>query len=192
MARQQQRAEATRTQLLKAFRASFLKLGYEATTTQRILDETGLSKGAMYHHFRSKSEIMRALYEQESKRAFDRAKRRVADAGPPLVQLRDLYLAWMEEVRSPSVSKMLFEIGPAALGPQSAKRIEDSVTRPHIERLLDDAILSKEMKKCDTKLVAALLNALVGEAALYRLRTGNETAAVLRATLEAVLRSFRK
>ena len=61
MVTQQQRSDSTREKLLAAFRAAFLKWGFERTTIQSVLTETGLSKGAMYHHFRSKSEIIEAL-----------------------------------------------------------------------------------------------------------------------------------
>lgn len=43
-----------------------LEHGLDATTTDAVLSETGLSKGAMYHHFRSKTEIIEAVYRMES------------------------------------------------------------------------------------------------------------------------------
>ena len=40
----------------------FLEKGYDGTTIQGIVDELGgLAKGAIYHHFKSKDEIMQAL-----------------------------------------------------------------------------------------------------------------------------------
>ena len=36
----------------------FKKKGYDHTTIQDIVDELGLSKGAVYHHFRSKEDIL--------------------------------------------------------------------------------------------------------------------------------------
>lgn len=191
MATQKHRSESTRAQLLKAFRASFLKRGFDATTTQQVLAETSLSKGAMYHHFRSKADIIQALYEDESRNATERAVKRIDNDGAPLTRLRDMYIAWMQEVRSPSVSKMLFEIGPSALGSRRAKEIEDRVSLSHIEALLDKAANDGEIELQDTKLTAALLNALVGEAALHRLRTGKDTTAVLKNTLDAVFDSLR-
>lgn len=191
MATQKHRSESTRAQLLKAFRASFLKCGFDATTTQQVLAETGLSKGAMYHHFRSKADIIQALYEDESRNAIERAVKRVDNDGTPLTRLRDVYIAWMQEVRSPSVSKMLFEIGPSALGSRRAKEIEDEISLKRIEALLDEAATAGEIELQDAKLTAALLNALVGEAALHRLRTGKDTTAVLKRTLDAVLDSLR-
>lgn len=40
--------------------ALFLQKGYKAVTMQDILDATGFSKGAIYHHFKGKEEIFEA------------------------------------------------------------------------------------------------------------------------------------
>ena len=42
----------------------FAKKGYEQTSIQDILDATGLSKGGLYHHFKSKDEIMNAVADK--------------------------------------------------------------------------------------------------------------------------------
>lgn len=36
----------------------FMTKGYDSATMQNIMDSTGLSKGAVYHHFESKNEIL--------------------------------------------------------------------------------------------------------------------------------------
>ncbi|MBC5581904.1 TetR family transcriptional regulator [Anaerofilum sp. BX8] len=54
--------EETVDRILNTALALFLEKGYEATTVQDIIDHLGgLSKGAIYHHFRSKEEIMIAV-----------------------------------------------------------------------------------------------------------------------------------
>lgn len=191
MAKQQERSESTKSQLLKAFRTSFLKRGFEETTTQYVLEKTGLSKGAMYHHFRSKIEIVEALYADETRRAITRALQSVDKNASPLVQLKGAYLAWMQEVRAPNVSKVLFEIGPSALGPQKAKDIEDSISLKHIEAFLEQAIAAGDLAAHDPKLIAAFLNALVAEAALYSLRTGNDPIDALSQAIDGMLNGLR-
>lgn len=42
----------------------FFEKGYDGTSLQDIIDETKLSKGAIYHHFRSKEEIFEAVCER--------------------------------------------------------------------------------------------------------------------------------
>ena len=54
--------EVTVEKILDAAQRLFLEKGYENTTIQDIVDQLGgLSKGAVYHHFKSKEEIMDAV-----------------------------------------------------------------------------------------------------------------------------------
>ena len=49
--------EQTVEKILDAAALLFTQKGYQNTTLQDIIDATKLSKGAVYHHFRSKEEI---------------------------------------------------------------------------------------------------------------------------------------
>ena len=54
--------EVTVERILDAAQRLFLEKGYANTTLQDIVDELGgLTKGAVYHHFKSKEEIMDAV-----------------------------------------------------------------------------------------------------------------------------------
>ncbi len=50
--------EETVKKILEVSRQLFLEKGYEKATLADIIRETGLSKGAIYHHFASKEEIL--------------------------------------------------------------------------------------------------------------------------------------
>jgi AcrR family transcriptional regulator len=52
-------AERTRQQILETAQRLFIELGYDATSLQMIADEMGLTKAAVYYHFRAKSDILR-------------------------------------------------------------------------------------------------------------------------------------
>ena len=54
-------AERTSQQILETARRLFAELGYDATSLQMIADEIGLTKAAVYYHFRAKSELLRAI-----------------------------------------------------------------------------------------------------------------------------------
>lgn len=54
--------EVTVEKILEVSERLFLEKGYDSTTIQDIVDELGgLTKGAIYHHFKSKEDIMDAL-----------------------------------------------------------------------------------------------------------------------------------
>ena len=71
--------EETVEKILEVSQRLFLEKGYDNTTIQDIVDELGgLTKGAIYHHFKSKEEIMDALSEKmfTSNNPFEEVKKR--------------------------------------------------------------------------------------------------------------------
>jgi AcrR family transcriptional regulator len=56
-------AEQTRQQILETAQRLFTELGYDATSLQMIADELGLTKAAVYYHFRAKSDILHAAMQ---------------------------------------------------------------------------------------------------------------------------------
>ena len=191
MATQKERSDSTKTQLLRAFRASCLARGYDATTTQVVLDATGLSKGAMYHHFRSKSDMMEALYAQESRQAFTDASADTLDHPSPVARLAGICVSWIKAVQDPSVSKILFDIGPYALGHTRARQIEDTLALKEISTLLTQAQSAGEIIDCDIQLNAAFLNAMVAEASLHALRTNEDVTQTLEHGVKALLSGLK-
>jgi AcrR family transcriptional regulator len=53
----------TRTRILDAALDLFSNHGFEGTTLQQIADRLGLTKAALYYHFRSKDDLLQALHE---------------------------------------------------------------------------------------------------------------------------------
>jgi len=54
-------AEQTRQQILETAERLLTEVGYEATSLQMIADEMGLTKAAVYYHFRAKTDILHAI-----------------------------------------------------------------------------------------------------------------------------------
>ncbi|TCO53431.1 TetR/AcrR family transcriptional regulator [Actinocrispum wychmicini] len=81
----QDHLDARRRQILDGARTCFARFGYEGATVRRLEEATGLSRGAIFHHFRDKESLFLALAEDEARRMADV----VAEQG--LVQvMRDL------------------------------------------------------------------------------------------------------
>ena len=56
-------AERTRQQILETAQRLFNEHGYDATSLQMIADEMGLTKAAVYYHFRAKTDILHAAMQ---------------------------------------------------------------------------------------------------------------------------------
>lgn len=89
----QEELAARRGAILAAARRAFARHGYEGATVKVLEAETGLSRGAIFHHFRDKEALFLALAEDDAARTAEV----VADAG--LVQvmrdLRDKDAGWL-------------------------------------------------------------------------------------------------
>ena len=64
MARQE-RAIATRQQIIRAAAECFDVTGYERTTLSDIVDQSGVTKGAVYFHFRSKDDLGTVVIDEQ-------------------------------------------------------------------------------------------------------------------------------
>jgi len=59
----QQRSEETRTKIIDSAIKLFSNTGYNKASVDEICAEAGISKGAFYHHFKSKQELFLALLD---------------------------------------------------------------------------------------------------------------------------------
>ena len=62
----QHQLDARRREILAGARACFARYGYEGATVRRLEEETGLSRGAIFHHFRDKESLFFAVAEDDA------------------------------------------------------------------------------------------------------------------------------
>lgn len=85
------RGDSTRDLLLAAAKKHVMQKGFAGTSIDDILKDTGLTKGAFFHHFKGKADLARELVEAyalgdlEMFRRFDRQSREASD--DPLEQV---------------------------------------------------------------------------------------------------------
>jgi AcrR family transcriptional regulator len=58
--------QSTSARILRAASAEFAHHGYEGATVRRLEDATGLSRGAIFHHFRDKESLFFAVAEDDA------------------------------------------------------------------------------------------------------------------------------
>lgn len=62
----QHQLDARRRQILAGARTCFARYGYEGATVRRLEEEIGLSRGAIFHHFRDKDSLFLAVAEDDA------------------------------------------------------------------------------------------------------------------------------
>ena len=78
---QAQRRATTRARLLASARRTFARDGYHATSLDRVSENAGCTKGALYDHFGSKAGLFLALLDEQFATRIDQAQH--ADHQPP-------------------------------------------------------------------------------------------------------------
>lgn len=75
-------AELTRRHILDAARRVFLEYGVARTTLERVAAAAGVTRGAVYWHFRNKTDLFFAMREQATLPFVDRVVFDAAEADP--------------------------------------------------------------------------------------------------------------
>jgi AcrR family transcriptional regulator len=113
---QSQRRAATREALVQAARATFTERGFLAATTEEIAAAAGVSKGAVYHHFRNKDDLFRAVVAR-LETELDEAVRVAASAGGDAL---GIFMAGcracLDFFLRPDYRRVVLVEGPAVLG----------------------------------------------------------------------------
>src|ERR1041384_462076 len=102
---QKQRTEATRNALIDAGRALFTERGYDAVGTEEIVRAAGVTRGALYHHFGGKKDLLEAVYERLEAESTERVARVVlgSELHSPLEAMKAGIEAFLDECAEPEL-----------------------------------------------------------------------------------------
>lgn len=135
--------EETEAKILEASMKIFLEKGYEQTTIQDIVNELGgLTKGAFYHHFKSKEKVMDALTTKlfYDDNPFEKVKSRKDLTGLEKIKFmlmqsfednnsnhKQISMQAMQLLSSPNVLKVLIDDNRDIVAPMYQEIIEEGI-----------------------------------------------------------------
>lgn len=154
-------SEQRREQILDAAQNVFARFGFERARVDDIVQESGLSKGALYWYFKSKDEIIQGLLDRifmlEMKEALQLAE---LDA-PASERLKIFYQIGVLEVRKLKPLFPLFYEFVALVARR--KTVRESVLRYYeryqsiVQQIIEQGIESGEFKPVDPESTATLI-----------------------------------
>ncbi len=118
MPTQAERTEATRGRLISTARRLFAEKGFAATSTEEILSEAAVSRGALYHHFPSKTDLFQAAFEQVEDELTAQVLQAATEDGEtdPMRILQFGFDAFLDQCLNPEVQRIVMLDGPTVLG----------------------------------------------------------------------------
>ena len=172
------RGEATRSQLIAVARRMFADRGYEDTSIEAVLREAGVSRGSLYHHFPSKEALFEAVAEDVETTVGTQTIAATAGADGPVAALRAGSLAWVRLAGDPVVQRILLIDGPAVLGWERWRAMEERHALGAITLVLQAAAPQAQLRPELVGPLAHVLLASVNEVALLVARSDDPRAAM--------------
>lgn len=163
--RQQDRTDATRTALLEAGRELFVEKGFADTSTPELVAATGLTRGALYHHYADKRALFAAIVEREAE-AVAQAIETMPASKSALEALVVGGKVYLEAMTVPGRTRLLLIDGPAALGLAGMDEIHARHGNRALRDGLDYAMREGSLKKLPLDAATELLGALFDRASL--------------------------
>lgn len=121
-----QRSEATRHQFAAVARDLFLRDGYAATSPNDIAAACGMTKGALYHHFPSKADLLDAVVRLVQRELRTAVLREAGTAGEWWDRIEAGCIAYLRSVSAtPGLHRLLYADAVAALGWQRWREIDE-------------------------------------------------------------------
>ena len=73
-----------KNEIINAASELFMQKGYDGTSVSDILEKVGIAKGTLYHHFKSKEDILDALIERFNTKVIEKATEISLDKSIPI------------------------------------------------------------------------------------------------------------
>jgi AcrR family transcriptional regulator len=114
----------TTGELIETALRLFGRDGYAATSIDDIARESGMTKGAVYHHFAGKADVFRAVFVRQEERLAELIAAASAGTDDPREAVRLGALAFLRACAGPEVRRIVLLDGPAVLGWDGVREIE--------------------------------------------------------------------
>lgn len=192
------KGQATRGRIVQIATGLFAAAGYEATSIETVLARSGLSRGALYHHFEDKQALFVAVLEAIEARiaqATVDASRGIAD---PVAALQAGCDAWLDVSADPAIRQIVLIDAPSVVGWQKWREIDARFGFGLLKGSLERIAAAGRMRRERVEMLAHILLAASMEVALVVARAADPAAAAasgkaeLRGLIDRLLGPARK
>ncbi len=168
----------TREHVVAVATELFAERGYEGTPIEMVLNESGLSRGALYHHFKGKDALFEAVVDTLEDDVGARTLEAAGASETPVEALRQGCLAWIRMATEPTVEQILLLDAPAVLGWERFRAMEErhalGLIKAMLSEIADEGGVPPEL----VHLLAHVLLAGVNEIAMLIARADDPEAAI--------------
>jgi len=150
--------EATRLDLITTARSLFAS-GYDATSTPAIAAKAGVTRGALYHHFKNKRELFQAVVEQVAEDIVGQIDEAAIGSQAPIDGIIAGSQAFLLACDNSEIRQIFFLDAPAVLGWKKWREID---TRYGLGSLKDGLAVCADEGLIDAGQIDAIAHLISG------------------------------
>jgi AcrR family transcriptional regulator len=173
-----ERGQATRAQIIDVAMRLFATHGYDGTSIEAVLAESGVSRGSLYHHFAGKDALFLAVLEAVGARLTEQTTLALADARDPVEILRIGSLQWIRQAGDPIVQQIMLIDAPAVLGWQRWRELDEQSTLGFIRSAIAYAADAGGVDQRHVDVFAHIVLAAANEVAMMIALAGDSAAVI--------------
>jgi AcrR family transcriptional regulator len=173
-----ERGQATRAHLIDIATRLFAAHGYDGTSIEAVLAESGASRGSLYHHFPGKEALFWAVLEGVAARFGGQVEDATRAAQDPVAELRATCLTWIRLAADPVVAQTVLIDAPAVFGWQRWRELDEQYNLGTIRAALAYAAEAGRIEPRHVDPFAHILLAAANEAAQMIARADDRAAAL--------------
>ncbi len=159
--------EATTAALISVARELFTEHGYAGVATEEIVQRAGVTRGALYHHFRGgKEDLFRAVLVQISAETVQRITAVATRTEDPWDALVLGCEAFLDACASPEVQRVVLIDAPSVLGWDVRRAIDADYGLGLLEAALQRAMDAGRLQQAPALSLAHVLAGALDEAAM--------------------------
>jgi AcrR family transcriptional regulator len=178
--RKAERSEATRVKLVLAGRQLFARRGYAAVGTEQIVRRARVTRGALYHHFRDKRDLFRAVHEQLEAELAQRIGTQIAEVrDDPVEVLHQGVGTFLDACTDPAFARIALVDAPSVLGWEEWRATDERYGLGLVTFGLRAAMDAGALRAQPVKPLAHLLLGAMGEAGMVIANASDPRAARL-------------
>jgi AcrR family transcriptional regulator len=179
--------EATTAALIAAARELFAERGYADVGTEEIVQRAGVTRGALYHHFKGgKEELFRAVLVHVSAETMQQVVQVAGAQQDPFEELVAGADAFLDASMKPEVQRIMLIDGPAVLGWEVWRAIDAEHGLGLLDVAIQQAMDAGLLLPAPARAVAHVLIGALDEAAMVVARA--EDTEVARAEMGKTVR----
>lgn len=187
-------AKKTRADILLNARYVFTQTAFASSSLQQIAEAAGVTRGALYHHFKNKEDIFLAVFRELQSEMVQHLGHQIAqeEQTEPWDLVKTILSEFLEYSQNPVYRKIVLIEGPVALGWLQWRKVEEEYAFNFIGSLVDTLAAQGTLIEANRDAVITMIFGLTVESSMALAKSEDRfSSADIKILMEKMLMSFK-